>query len=454
MAPDDTEEPEQLVRYADAAMYRSKHAGRNRYQFFTGDVQIGSVARLQLESDLRRALERREFEVHYQPKADIASGRINGAEALLRWRHAARGMIMPGEFIPLLEDSGLIHEVGLWVIEQVCADIFAWQQLGLITGRIAVNVSPLQLQEEDFVPAVTNLLAGTDIPPNALEFEITESYLLHNAETAAARLWELHALGIEFAIDDFGTGYSNLGYLRQLPIHTIKIDRSFVQDIPDNPDNSLLASTIIQMARRLQLNVVAEGVEAVHQRDFLAHCACDTLQGYLYSRPLSEAQFREFVASDRLVPTDGTTATGAPLIVLVDTEPALLARLEELVTLEGHPVATMLRTDAALRLMAGRSVAAVIVGHRPPALDGLALLKQVQQLYPRTRRILIADAPSGELLQTAINVCAVDKVLSPDSSPATLTRELRDALRPDGDQQTPEYLLPPALTHSTHAAYR
>ncbi len=197
MAPDDGDDAEQLVRYADAAMYRSKQAGRNHVQFFTGDVQIGSAERLQLEVDLRRALERREFEVHYQPKADIASGRINGAEALLRWRHPTRGLVAPGEFIPLLEETGLVHGVGLWVIEQVCADIFNWQQTGLSPGRIAVNVSPLQLQEEDFVPAVINLLAGTDIPPSALEFEITESYLLHNAETAAARLRELHALGIE-----------------------------------------------------------------------------------------------------------------------------------------------------------------------------------------------------------------------------------------------------------------
>ena len=435
VAPDDSDEPEQLVRYADAAMYRSKQAGRNRVQFYTGDVQIGSAARLQLEADLRHALERREFELHYQPKADIASGRIDGAEALLRWRHPARGLVSPGAFIPLLEEIGLIQDIGLWVIEQACADIFAWQQAGINPGRIAINVSPLQLREDDFVAAVVDILAGTDIPANALEFEITESYLLHNAETAAARLRELHALGIEFAIDDFGTGYSNLGYLRQLPIHTIKIDRSFVHDIPDNPDNALLASTIIQMARRLQLKVVAEGVEEAHQLDFLGQHACDTLQGYLYSKPLPEPQFREFVASGRGVAASPVAATEAPLVVLVDTEPALLARLEELVGREGHAAAAMLRAEAALRLMAGRNVAAVIVGHRPPALDGLALLQQVRQLYPHTRRILVAEAPGGELLAAAINFCGVDKVLSPAASPATLIRELRDALRSSAERR-------------------
>jgi diguanylate cyclase (GGDEF)-like protein len=432
VAPVDTDEPEQLVRYADAAMYRSKQAGRNHVHFYTGDVQIGSAMRLQLESDLRRALERREFEVHYQPKADIASGRVNGAEALLRWRHPERGLIAPGDFIPLLEETGLIHDVGLWIIEQVCADIFNWQQVGLVPGRIAVNVSPLQLQEEDFVPAVINLLAGTDIPANALEFEITESYLLHNAETAAARLRELHALGIEFAIDDFGTGYSNLGYLRQLPIHTLKIDRSFVHDIPDNPDNSMLTSAIIQMAQRLRLKVVAEGVEDERQLNFLGQHACDTLQGYLYSRPLPEAQFRSFVASGQVVSGTLAATDKVPQVLVVDTDPARVTQLEELLALEGHPVIGMLRPEAALRQMAGATVAAVLVAHRPPAFNGLTLLEQVRNLYPQTRRILIADAPSGELLRAAINICAVDKVLSTTADPAVQLRELREALHPEG----------------------
>lgn len=431
MAPLDSDDPEELVRYADAAMYRAKQMGRNRVQFFTGEVQVGSTGRLQFEADLRRALERREFEVHYQPKADIAGGRINGAEALLRWRHPQRGLVVPGDFIPLLEEIGLIHEVGLWVIEQVCADIFDWQQDGLQPGRIAINVSPLQLQEENFVREVANLLAGTDIPANALEFEITESYLLHNPESAAARLRELNALGIEFAIDDFGTGYSNLGYLRRLPIHTIKIDRSFVQDIPGNADNTLLAGAVILMARHLNLNVVAEGIEDENQLDFLAGCGCDTLQGYLYARPLPLPAFRAFVAGDGvLVPSRSGMANGAaPRVVVADVAPATLTQLQELVAIEGHPVVAALRPEDALRRMAEGPVAAVIVAHRPPGLDGLALLEQMRHLYPQARRILIADAPGDELLLCAINRCTVHKVLSCTAAAASFVRELRDALR-------------------------
>lgn len=431
LAPQDSEEPEQLVRYADAAMYRAKQTGRNRMQFFTGEVQIGSAERLQLEADLRRALERREFEVHYQPKADIASGRISGAEALLRWRHARRGLVAPDAFIPLLEEVGLIQEIGLWVIGQVCADIFAWHQAGLNPGRIAINVSPLQLQEADFVYQVANILSGTDIPVNALEFEITESYLLNNAESAAARLRELNALGIEFAIDDFGTGYSNLGYLRQLPIHTIKIDRSFVHGIPENADNTLLAGTIIAMAQRLRLSVVAEGVEDVRQLAFLGKCGCDILQGYLYSRPLGEPDFRRFLAAGKTIALgpSGAAAGAAPRVVVTDIDPARLTQLQELVALEGHPVEAALRPEKVLSLMAEGGVAAVVVAHRPPALNGLVLLEQLRHLYPQVRRILIANEPGGELLQHAVNRCAVSKVLAGDVAAAVFVRELRDALR-------------------------
>ncbi|MBU0751476.1 MAG: EAL domain-containing protein [Gammaproteobacteria bacterium] len=435
VAPDDAEDAEQLVRFADAAMYRSKQAGRNHVHFFTGEVQVGSSERLQLESDLRRALEKQEFEVHYQPKADVASGRINGAEALLRWRHATRGLIAPDEFIPLLEETGLIHDVGLWVIAQACRDIFSWRQAGLMPGRIAVNVSPLQLQEEDFVAAAVKLMASAAVSPSALEFEITESYLLHNADTAAERLRELHALGIEFAIDDFGTGYSNLGYLRQLPIHTIKIDRSFVQGIPDNPDKAMLASTIILMARRLRLKVVAEGVEEEEQLEFLGHHACDTLQGYLYSRPLPEPQFREFVASGRALAAAMATAALQPRIVLVHDDPAAADQLEELLTLDGHPVVSIPWPEAALAALAAHPAAALIAGHNPPLFDGLALLRQARLLYPTTPRILIADSPSAELLQAAVNFAAIDKVLTTRAGYPTLARELRDALF-DGHGET------------------
>lgn len=428
MAPLDSGDPEQLVRYADAAMYRAKQAGRNRAQFFTGEVQVDSTGRLQFEADLRRALERHEFEVHYQPKADIASGRISGAEALLRWRHPKRGLVPPGDFIPLLEEIGLIQEVGLWVIEQVCADIFAWHQAGLNPGRIAINVSPLQLREESFVREVINLLAGTDIPANALEFEITESYLLHNPETAAARLHELNAFGIEFAIDDFGTGYSNLGYLRRLPINTIKIDRTFVQGIPENADNTLLAGTVILMARNLRLNVVAEGVEDERQLGFLASYGCDMLQGYLFSRPLPEPAFRAFVAAGGAI-VRGMAADAAPRVVVVAADPAALTQLQELVEIEGHPVAVALRPEEAMSRMTEGPVAAMVVAHRLPGLDGLVLLEQMRHLYPQVRRILIADVPDGALLQLAINRCAVHKVLPSSAVAATVVRELRDALR-------------------------
>ena len=224
VAPGDTEDTEDLVRFADAAMYRAKQLGRNRVQFFTGDVQIGSSDRLQLESDLRRALERNEFEVHYQPKADIASGRINGAEALLRWRHPMRGLVSPGDFIPLLEDTGLILDVGLWVIEQVCADIFNWQQVGLNPGRIAVNVSPLQLQEDNFVATVVNVLAGTDIPANALEFEYYRELSAvqrrdrRRAPPGTRTRWASSSPSTILA-----PGLLQPRLSRQLPIHTIKI---------------------------------------------------------------------------------------------------------------------------------------------------------------------------------------------------------------------------------------
>ncbi len=293
--PWDAETEDQLVRRADAAMYRAKQGGRNRAQFHAGEALEASIERLQFEADLRRALGRDEFFLHYQPKSDIASGTIVGAEALLRWQHASRGLTSPAEFIPLLEETGLISDIGQWVIRRVCTDIVAWRAAGFFPGRIAVNISPLQLRQPGLIDAVAAILAETGCPGSALEFEITESYLLHNPETAIQRLNDLHELGIEIAVDDFGTGYSNLSYLRQLPIHTLKIDQSFVRDVVDDTDAATLTATIILMAKQLRLRTVAEGVETEAQRAFLANHACDFMQGYLISRPLPAAAFRDFL---------------------------------------------------------------------------------------------------------------------------------------------------------------
>ncbi|MBL8408195.1 MAG: EAL domain-containing protein [Candidatus Accumulibacter sp.] len=291
---------DELMKRADLAMYDAKATGRNTLRFFDPQMQAVVTARAALERDLREALQKQEFFLCYQPQVDQA-GRIVGAEALLRWRHQQRGLVTPAEFIPLAEETGLILPLGLWVLETACAQSAVWAAQAGRAGRenftVSVNVSARQLCQPNFVEQVLGVLASTAVNPHNLKLELTESMLLDNVQEIIAKMTALKERGVGFSLDDFGTGYSSLSYLKRLPLDQLKIDQSFVRDLLTDPNDEAIARTIVALASSLGLEVIAEGVESVEQRDALAAQGCHTYQGYLFSRPLPLADFEVFLQS-------------------------------------------------------------------------------------------------------------------------------------------------------------
>jgi len=284
--PTDSELPEALLKNADSAMYRAKQLGRNNFQFYTTEMNARSGENLHLENSLRHALEREEFLLHYQPKADLRTGAISGVEALMRWQHPEFGMVSPAKFIPLLEETGLITQTGEWVIRTACEQIRAWRRDGVAPVPISVNVSGRQFQHKDLVQSIVGMITQAAIDPAMIEVELTESSLMMNPHEASLVLRSLKEFGVQISVDDFGTGYSSLAYLKRFRIDTLKIDKSFVQDVTHDHDDAAIVRAVITLAHSLKLNVVAEGVETEEQMEFLIANGCDQMQGYLLSVPL------------------------------------------------------------------------------------------------------------------------------------------------------------------------
>jgi diguanylate cyclase (GGDEF)-like protein/PAS domain S-box-containing protein len=289
--PEDGVDAETLIKNADTAMYHAKENGRNNFQFFKAEMNQKSVERQSLEGSLRRAVEREEFLLHYQPKVNLDSGEITGVEALIRWQEPDRGLVPPSQFVPIAEDCGLIIQIGRWVLREACRQARAWQAAGLPPLPISVNVSAVEFRDKGFVECVRGILSETGLEPRYLELELTEGVLMEDAESTASVLQELKKMGVHLAVDDFGTGYSSLSYLRKFPIDVLKIDQSFVQQITADPEDSSIVSAIINMAKSLKHLVVAEGVETREQREYLQNQRCTEGQGYLFSPPLDAAQF-------------------------------------------------------------------------------------------------------------------------------------------------------------------
>jgi diguanylate cyclase (GGDEF)-like protein/PAS domain S-box-containing protein len=282
-----------LIRNADAAMYHAKRAGRNCYVFYAPEMNAVAVERLLLKSKLRRALDRNEFVLRYQPKVDLASGLVVGAEALLRWRLPGHGEIAPSQFIPLAEESRLILDIGAWVLNQVCSDYAAWQKRVADPGLVAINLSLKELSQASFIPRCRSVFERHGVSPGRVELEITETTLMMDAEHTLPLLDELRAMGVHLSIDDFGTGYSSLSALQQFPIGTLKIDQSFVRNAATDPDDATIVRTIIEMGRSLRLHVLAEGIETEEQRQFLLHSGCEFGQGRLFGEPMTASEFLE-----------------------------------------------------------------------------------------------------------------------------------------------------------------
>jgi len=307
--PGNASDADGLLKNTATALYQAKSQGHKTYQFY--DEDLGNISRenLELENDLRHAIERNELILYYQPKIDLFPGKITGMEALLRWKHSTIGMIPPDEFIPLAEETGLIHKIGEWALNTACNKLKEWESTSNKNISIAVNLSAIQFQQKDLLEMIRETLKNTGANPKLLELEVTESMIMDNIDTAAATMRKLHKEGVQISIDDFGTGYSSLNHLKRFPISTVKIDRSFVRDLTTDPDDAAIVGAIITMAHGMGMKVIAEGVETEQQLAYLRRLRCDVIQGFLFSPALPEDEVEELLKQDK----DGTAFSDTQL---------------------------------------------------------------------------------------------------------------------------------------------
>jgi diguanylate cyclase (GGDEF)-like protein len=426
--PDDGETPETLIKNADMAMYSAKRHGKNLYRFYDATLNETALKRLMMENQLRKAMDREELSIYYQPQLDLPSGRLSGVEALLRWNNEVLGPVSPGEFIPLAEETGLIIPIGEWILRTACRQAKIWQEAGILLPRVAVNISVLQFVQPGFPGLVAQILEETGLEAKALELEITESLLMKDPEGAARTLQTLKDLGVQLAIDDFGTGYSSLSRLKQLPIDRLKIDQAFVREVNSQPDDAAIATAVIAMADSMGLKVIAEGVETEAQFHFLKAKQCDEIQGYYLSRPLPVSEITgvlhryPYTAENKsdLIENERT-------LLIVDEDIPSLTLLKNALSAQGYSVLTASSAQEALDLLARQPLSVVVADYRLPEIDGNEFFRRVRELYPSTVRIMISNECSDDLLVGAINAAGLYKFLKKPISSLQLGEVLRKA---------------------------
>ncbi len=427
--PFDDREPEALLRNADAAMYHAKESGRNTFQFYTAALNQRMQRQFALETDLRQALERGEFLLHYQPQVDLMSGAVTGVEALIRWRRGNE-MVPPLEFIPLAEDTGLIIPIGEWVMHTACAQLKAWQDAGLPPIKMSVNLSARQFREQALLlQTVRQALAGTGVAASQLVLEITESVLMHDAEATQQTLQQLDAMGVGLSLDDFGTGYSSLGYLKRFPIGSLKIDKSFIQDITTDPDDAAIAQAVIRLAHSLGIKVVAEGVETEEQLAFLRRRGCDAIQGYYFSKPLPAGDLARLLYENRRLALPEDDGAAAQTLLVVDDEENIRKALVRALRNEGYRVLTATGPNQAFEILARQPVAVILSDQRMPEMTGTEFLGRVKAMYPDTVRIVLSGYTELKSVTDAINRGAVYKFLTKPWEDELLRENLREAFR-------------------------
>ena len=430
MYPNDALEPSTLVKYADTAMVRAKEAGRDGYRFFTAGMNVQVLARLDLELALRGALEGGQFVLHYQPKLELNTGRVSGVEALLRWNRPGHGLVYPAEFVPVLEETGMVVRVGDWIVDEACRQIAEWNEQGVRELRVAVNVSSRQFVEGDLEGVVRAAIERHGIEPGMLELELTESALMSNAERTIEVLQRLKALGIRIAIDDFGTGYSSLAYLKRFPIDKLKIDIAFVRDIVNNPDDAAIALAIISMAHSLHMQVIAEGVETRAQMAYLRRNRCDEIQGFHFSRALPAAQLAQLVRKNRAAPDrPAADDSNVQTILVVDDDVDTLSALHRLLRRDNYRVLTASSPTEAFELLALYRVQVVMCDQRMPVMSGTEFLSKVKEMYPDTMRIILSGYTGVQTVLDSINRGAIYKFYTKPWDDAELRDNVRLAFR-------------------------
>ncbi|WP_296942298.1 EAL domain-containing protein [uncultured Massilia sp.] len=445
MYPDDARDPGTLVKYADVAMVRAKEAGRDGYRFFTSGMNVQVLARLELELALRGAIEGGQFELHYQPKLDLNTGRVTGVEALLRWRRPGIGLVYPAEFVPVMEETGMVVRVGAWIIDEACRQIAAWNAEGVRDVRVAVNVSSRQFVEGDLESDIRAALERHRVDPGLLELELTESALMSNAEHTIAVLESLKRLGIRIAIDDFGTGYSSLAYLKRFPIDKLKIDIAFVRDITTNPDDAAIALAIISMAHSLHMQVIAEGVESRAQMALLRRHRCDEIQGFHFSRALPSAELARLVLENRSQPSrPAADDRNVQTLLVVDDDPNVLGALHRLFRRDNYRVLTAASPAEGFELLALYPVQVILCDQRMPVMSGTEFLSKVKEMYPDTMRIILSGYTGVEAVLDSINRGAIYRFYTKPWNDTELRDNVRMAFRqywlthgPYDDRRTP-----------------
>lgn len=428
--PDDGSDADTLLRNADTAMARAKETGRNGYQFYTAQMNASALAALNMERDLRHALDNREFLLHYQPKVSLKSGQITGFEALLRWQHPSRGMVSPMEFVPLLEETGLIVPVGAWVLQAACQQAQAWHAAGLGTPSIAVNVSGRQLHQE-LALAVANALSQSGLPAQYLELELTESYLMQDAENIISTLHSLKRQGIHISVDDFGTGYSSLAYLKRFPLDTLKVDRAFVQDITADPNDVSITRAIITLAHSFNLKVVAEGVETEGQLNLLIANQCDIMQGYYFSRPLPASDAGQLLRDARQLPQHVLqhAISDRRNLLLAGLPGELVTELRQCLVGEDHDVQEADNAKQAYELMARQHIDLLVIGEQLTGLPVAEFIQRTHDLYPDSLRVYLGQQAPDAGISACLMQGLLHKLLVMPLARETFCASLKDLLR-------------------------
>ncbi|HEY8101350.1 MAG TPA: EAL domain-containing protein [Burkholderiaceae bacterium] len=426
--PNDATDCNTLIRYADTAMYRAKEAGRDSFSFFTSEMNEQALARLDMENALISAIDNNEFLLHYQPKVNITTGRITGVEALIRWERPGHGLIQPGVFIPLLEETGLIQRVGSWVIETACKQISEWLRSPVGPMHVSVNVASRQFMAGSLEEDVLNALKKYGIDPALLELELTESSVMSNVEKTISILSNLKELGVQISIDDFGTGYSSLAYLKRFPIDKLKVDIAFIRDVTTNPDDAAITLAVIKMAHSLKLIVIAEGVETEEQLTFLQRHSCDEIQGYYFSRPVDEQKLQQLIISETHLPVMSENLTGEKqTLLLVDDDPIALTALKHLVGQDGYQVLTAQSAAEGFVLLARHKVQVIVCDQYMPSMLGIEFLHLARDLYPDTLRILLSVNANLQDVMHAINNNVLYRFYTKPWKGSTLRQNIREA---------------------------
>lgn len=421
--PKDGKDSQTLLKNADAAMSRAKELGRNTYCFFTHHLNDEVCARMNMEKHLRRALANNELTLAYQPQLSLPSGRVIGAEALLRWENPELGVVPPTEFIPLAEETGLIISLGEWVLETACGQNSRWQKMGWPPLTMAVNLSPRQFWNPELITTISEVLEKTGLDPACLELEITESMVMRDKDSAIAMLNELKGIGVKLSIDDFGTGYSNLSYLSSFPFDKLKMDISFVREITCDPGSAAIARTIISLAHNLYLKVISEGVETEPQLSYLRYHGCDEMQGYFFSRPVSAEEFTLLLHEGRHLSTPADQATPSlKTLLILDDEP-FIDGMKKILHSESYRIISATRPSEAFNQLALNHVDIILCDQKLPEMTGVEFLARVRSLYPDTIRIAMsgyadADTVANSFYQNGIYkflIKPVDKELLLDT---------------------------------------